>query len=226
MSERFLSLEDVVRDGNFPEVDLALRKGRHIDREDVDHYAFLDDAQRHLEELYRRYGCELVRADGYFYLLPAGDRLGRRTMSAGEMLVGQSLALLYLDPSTLKDRGIVARTLVISRLVGLVGETRLIQALNFRYRKSAERVAQEALRREIEKALLSLARMGFVEVLDEESIRIRCAVVRFAEPVRGLDEPGRGLERLIATGRAVESVRDEPVDPVDPVDADDDAEEG
>ena len=83
-----------------------MRRGRHVGRDDGTAYDFLVDAADHLEPFYRRFGCELVqRSDGYFYLLPSGDRLGRRQLSAGEMLVGQTLALLYLDPATLQHGG-------------------------------------------------------------------------------------------------------------------------
>ncbi|MEO5729056.1 MAG: chromosome partition protein MukE, partial [Byssovorax sp.] len=79
----FQSLEDVIRDEHFPETDLALRRGRHVGRDDGTAYDFLVDAADHLEPFYGRFGCELVqRSDGYFYLLPSGDRLGRRQLSA------------------------------------------------------------------------------------------------------------------------------------------------
>ena len=89
---RYLALGDVVADELFPDLDLALRRGRHIDREDTLWYTFLVDAQALLEAFYRRFGCELIHpADGYFYLLPTGDKLGRRHLSVPEMLVGQAL---------------------------------------------------------------------------------------------------------------------------------------
>lgn len=203
----------MVLDELFPEVDLALRRGRHLDRDDLDAYGFLVDAQPFLEDLYRRYGCALVQADGYFFLKPSGERLGRRVLSIGEMLVGQALALLYLDPATLKERGVVPRVQVIARLTGLVGEARLIHALNFRRRKSVERVAEETLRAEIDKALRSLSAMGFLDLLDEERLRIRCPVIRFTDPVRGLDDASRSLERLLADGSAVELPQTEEPDP-------------
>jgi chromosome partition protein MukE len=108
---RFPSLGDAVQDEHFPDVDMALRRGRHVDREDVGWYSLLIDAQEHLEPFYRRFGCELVHAsEGYFYLLPTAERLGRRHLSVPEMLVGQTLALLYLDPATLQQGGAVTRS--------------------------------------------------------------------------------------------------------------------
>jgi len=124
IEQPYTSLEDVIQDPVFPDVDLALRRGRHIDLDESEWFAFLAEAQSHLELFYRRFGCELIRvADGYFYLLPSGDRLGRRQLSRGEMLVGQGLALLYLDPATVKAAGVVPLALALletlSDLAGL-----------------------------------------------------------------------------------------------------------
>lgn len=105
----FDALEEVIVDERFPEVDLMLRRGRHIGRDDGSLYDYLVEAQALLEPFYRRFGGELIQqSDGYFYLLPSGERLGRRQLSVGEMLVGQVLALLYLDPATLQHGGMAA----------------------------------------------------------------------------------------------------------------------
>jgi len=138
------SLEDMILDALFPEVDVSLRQGRHIDRDDGASYTFLIEAQVQLEGLYHRYGCELVHSsDGYFYLVPTSDLLGRRHLTVGEMLVGQTLALAYLDPATVSAGGIVRREDILSRLAGLLGERELIQALNPRRRKYDERSDEE-----------------------------------------------------------------------------------
>ncbi len=123
---RFLTLGDAVEDENFPEADLVLRRGRHIDRDETALYGFLSDAADHLEPFYRRFGCELVHAsEGYFCLLPTNDKLGRRHLGVPEMLVGQALALLYLDPSTLQNGGVVTKQDALSRLAGVTGSDAL-----------------------------------------------------------------------------------------------------
>jgi chromosome partition protein MukE len=59
-------------------MDMGLRQGRHIDRDDGDLYGLMLDSQEYLEPFYRRYGCPLTHAaDGYFYLHPVGEQLGR-----------------------------------------------------------------------------------------------------------------------------------------------------
>jgi len=205
MSElSFQTLEAAIADENFPDVDLLLRRGRHVGRDDGSSYDYLVEAQALLEPFYRRYGCELVqRSDGYFYLLPSGDRLGRRHLSAGEMLVGQTLALLYLDPATLQHRGVVTRELLLQRLSGLLGTDVLVRTLNPRKRKFDERVAGETVRSQVSEALRRLQDLGFVDLPDEVHLRLRPALMRFAEPVRALQNQQEAMQRLIASGEVL-----------------------
>jgi chromosome partition protein MukE len=201
---RFLALGDVVADELFPDVDLALRRGRHIDREDQLWYSLLVDGQALLEAFYRRYGCELIHpADGYFYLLPSGDRLGRRHLSVPEMLVGQALTLLYLDPATLQHGGVIKRTDALSHLAAVMGGDALTRAFNPKRKRVDERVAQETVRNKFSGALGRLAALGFVELLEADSLRLRAGLLRFAEPVRGRGSPAEALERLVARGELV-----------------------
>lgn len=199
----FASLEAAILDPLFPEVDLALRRGRHLGRDDGPLYDFLLDGQAHLEAFYQRFGCELVhRTDGYFFLLPTNDRLGRRQLSVGEMLVGQTLALLYLDPATLQRAGVVPRELVLERLAGLLGAEALVRAFHPRRRRLDERVAAESVRAQVGEALRRLAELGFLDLLDGTDLRLRPALMRFADPVRGLEEPQAVLAAMITRGEA------------------------
>lgn len=206
MSSRFASLEEVIQDPAFPAVDLALRRGRHIDREDGEWYAFISDAQNHLEPFYRRFGCDLVtQSDGYFYLLPSGEHLSRRQLSAGEMLVGQTLALQYLDPATIQSSGVVAREQVLGRLAGLVGERELAKALEPRRKRfDDERIVHEIIRKRVTEAVRRLSTLGFIELLDQDYLRLRSPLLRFADPVRGLQDMSAALARLVAQGEVVE----------------------
>jgi chromosome partition protein MukE len=216
VSSRFNNLEEVIQDSTFPPVDLAMRRGRHIDRDDGDWYAFVSDAQNHLEHLYRRFGCELVmQSDGYFYLLPSGDQLSRRHLSPGEMLVGQTLALQYLDPTTVRTSGIVTRDQLLDRLGGLVGERDLARALDPRRRRfDDERIVHEIIRKRVAQALRRLDELGFIETLDTEHLRLRAPLLRFADPVRGLQDLGLALERLIAAGQIVDANAEQSADGV------------
>jgi chromosome partition protein MukE len=222
VTSRFGSLEEVIQDPAFPNVDIALRRGRHIDRDDGDWYLFIHDAQDHLEKLYRRYGCELVtQSDGYFYLLPTGEQLSRRQLGAGEMLVGQTLALQYLDPATIQSAGVMAGEHLLTRLVGLVGDRELAQACEPRRRRfDDERVVHDIIRKRVAEAVRRLAALGFVELIDDERIRLRSPLLRFADPVRGLQDVNAAMERLIARGEVIDHERAESAD------ADSDATDG
>lgn len=206
----FQSLEEAITDEHFPEVDLALRRGWHVGRDDGTAYDYLVDALDHLEPFYSRFGCELVqRADGYFYLLPSGDRLGRRQLTAGEMLVGQTLALMYLDPATLQHGGMVQRETLLQRLSGLLGTETLVRTLNPWRRKFDERIAAETVRTKVAEALRRLTDLGFIDSVDEAMLRLRPALMRFAEPVRDLSDQKAALERLVKCGEIALGEADE-----------------
>jgi chromosome partition protein MukE len=200
----YARLEDAVLDESFPDVDLALRRGRHIDRDDGAWYVFLVEAEGHLAPFYQRFGCELVhRADGYYFLLPTGDRLGRRHLSFAEMLVGQALTLLYLDPSTVQQGGRTTREQLFAQLASTMGSEALVRSLNPPRKRYDERVAEETARGKLNEALRRLSTLGFVELVDGDALRLRPALMRFAEPVRGTASPDEALERLVQAGEAV-----------------------
>jgi chromosome partition protein MukE len=227
-SSKFLTLGDAVLDEHFPEVDLALRRGRHVDRDDAAWFGFLADAADLLEPFYRRFGAELVyRADGYYYLLPTGDRLAKRQLGVAEMLVGQALTLLYLEPATVEQGGRVTREQVLGHLAAVMGTDALVRALNPKRRRYDERVAQETVRARVTDAVRRLAALGFVEALGAEELKLRPALMRFAEPVRASADTGEALSRLVASGElalspldsVTEGEPDEDADAADPPDS-------
>lgn len=198
------TLEDmaaVVEHELFPDVDLALRRGRHIDRDDGAWYGFLTDAQALLERFYRRFGAELVqRTDGFFFLLPSGDKLGRRHLSPSEMLVGQGLTLLYLEPATVEQGGVTSRDQLLSQLSASMGTEQLMLSFNAKKKRMDERVAQELVRTKVSEAVRRLSSLGFVDLLSDDRIRLRSSLMRFAEPVRGSGADLEALTRLVASG--------------------------
>jgi chromosome partition protein MukE len=198
---RFLTLGDAVLDEHFPEVDLALRRGRHVDRDDVEWFGFLSDAADVLEPFYKRFGADLVyRSDGFYYLLPTGEKLAKRQLGIAEMLVGQALTLLYLDPATVEQGGRVTREQVLGHLATVMGTDALVRALNPKRRRYDERVAQETVRSRVADALRRLSALGFVDAIGAEELKLRPALLRFAEPVRSSADSTEALERLVASG--------------------------
>lgn len=221
LAPTYQSLASALEDPLFPEVDVLLRQGRHIHRGETERYAFLCEANDHLERWYRRYGCDLVRtSDGYFYLLPQQDRIRRRQLSVAEMLLGKVLALLYLEPETLQKGGVVGRTQALQSLTTLVGQENLLVRLNPRKKRRDERTEQENVRRELDAALRLLCELGFAERVDEEHVRLHPPILRFAESVRSAADPQATLSEMIRAGKAA------PSQPAAEQDADETEEEG
>jgi len=197
----FSDLGQVVEDENFPMLDLALRRGRHVHKDDERWYTFLTEAHALLDGFYRRYGCELVqRSDGYFFLLPLGDELGKRHLSVAEMIVGQGLALAYLDPHSVEKGGVIGRDDLLGQLAAVMGTDALMRALNPKRKRVDERVMQRTVRQKINEALRRLEQLGFVEQLEGEKLRLPASLMRFAEPVRGLEAPSEALAKLLERG--------------------------
>ena len=124
------SLEEVILDPLFPGIDHRLRTGGHIDMDDIRAYEFLLHAEPFLHAFYEGYSCRLMNGqEGFYYLLSEGDLLGRRHLSGAEMLVGQVLALLRMDPSYLKRSGQIPVDHILSHLEMLLGRQRLVEVL-------------------------------------------------------------------------------------------------
>jgi chromosome partition protein MukE len=200
----FDRLEDVIRDDRFPTVDLMLRRGRHIGQEDGPLYEYILASQSFLEEFYERFKCGLVhRADGYFFLLPVGSEFGNRHLSEGAMLVGQMLALMYFDPMMAKQGGRVTSTIVLQSLSQFRKVQDLAAIFSPKVRKMDERRAGELVRDGFKTSVRELAMLGFIEELDDDSLRLRKALLRFAEQARGTEDPATRLEELVARGEVV-----------------------
>lgn len=189
---------DVVRDERFPEIDVALRKGRHVGLEDVEPYAFLEEARPLLDAFYGAYGWDLEADDaGFFFLLPRGD-LGGAELSRGAMLVGQACLLLKLDPQTVRRNGRATRTQLLELLGAVVGEEELARRLTgAQDRRETRRI--ELVHSKLGGALNELHRLGFVEVRQDDVV-LRSALVRFAEPVRGDGDWRSRLPDLVRRG--------------------------
>jgi len=81
-----------------------------------------------------------------------------------------------------------------------MGSDALIRAFNPKRRRYDERVAQKTVRSRVGEAVRRLAGLGFVELVEGDQLRLRPALLRFAEPVRGLSEPTEALAQLVARG--------------------------
>ncbi len=208
MTDRSPTLAEVVADELFPAVDVRLREGGHIDDRDLDHFSFLEEARPQLDALYDRYGCDLRRSvDGYYFLEPRGAQFGQRTLTAAEMLVGQVLCLLRLDPATLRTSGRVERQRVLEVLDQFVGAERIGRALNPRRRKRTMSVEAEEIRRDVDGAIRTLARLGFVDA-EGDLLLLRSPLLRFAEHVVPGKDQAAELVQLVSGAPAADAGED------------------
>ena len=128
--------------------------------------------------------------------------MGRRSLDAAEMLVGQTLCLLRLDPGMLRTSWRVARVRVLELLEQLVGAERLGQVLNPRRKRRSQAVEEDEIRKDVAGAIRTLARLGFVDVEADDQLRLRVPLLRFAESVATQPRPEEALANLIAVGTA------------------------
>lgn len=189
----------------FPALDSQLRAGRHIALEALDEHAFLMDYQAELEQFYRRYHVELIRApEGFFYLRPKATTLiARSAMSEMEMLVGKVLCYLYLSPERLAQQGIFSYDEVYDELLNLADETKLLKAIN--PRSTGSDLDKAKLQEKVGGALRRLARVGMITRIGEQNSKkfvISEAVFRFGADVRTGDDPREAQLRLIRDGEA------------------------
>jgi chromosome partition protein MukE len=216
----YQSLEQVIADPLFARADLDLRRGRHIGADyDAFLFDFLTTAKPFLDEFYGRYEAALLtREEGYIYLLP--DRLavppplGQRKLTAMDMLVGQALALMRIDPKWLEENLRIPDMSVLALLEQILGEERLLRFIPRRRGKDVDQDARK-LRETFAASLRSLERQCFIKREgrgDTAVVRPLNAIMRFADPVRTSADLDAALERLIADGQISDGADDTDAD--------------
>ncbi|AUI65542.1 MULTISPECIES: chromosome partition protein MukE [Glaesserella] len=202
-------LAEAIANPIFPQLDSQLRSGRHISLESLDEHAFLMDYQGELEQFYRRYHVELIRApEGFFYLRPkASTLIARSAMSEMEMLVGKVLCYLYLSPERLAQQGIFHYDEVYDELLNLADESKLLKAIN--PRSTGSDLDKAKLAEKVGGALRRLGRLGMITRVGDQNSKkfvISESVFRFGADVRAGDDPREAQLRLIRDGEATSSV--------------------
>ena len=198
-------LAEAIANPIFPQLDSQLRAGRHISLEALDEHAFLMDYQSELEQFYRRYHVDLIRApEGFFYLRPkASTLIARSAMSEMEMLVGKVLCYLYLSPERLAQQGIFHYDEVYDELLNLADETKLLKAIN--PRSTGSDLDKAKLAEKVGGALRRLGRLGMITRVGDQNSKkfvISESVFRFGADVRAGDDPREAQLRLIRDGEA------------------------
>ncbi|MGL6177223.1 MAG: chromosome partition protein MukE [Vibrionaceae bacterium] len=197
-------LAQAIADRCFPEVDNLLRSGRHIGNDDLDHYAFLSEFERPLQQFYSRYQAELVRApENFFYLRPRSTSiLHRSVLSELDMLVGKVLCFLYLSPERLAQEGLFTAQELFDELVTLADKSKLLRLVNLR--ASGSDLDHEKLFDKVKTSLRRLRKLGMLTPIgDSGKFCINQTCFRFGADVRTNDDPRQAQLRLIRDGEIV-----------------------
>ena len=205
-------LMDAYLDPLFPEVDAALRQGKHLgtDGEPLV-YAYLNAHHDALTSIFARYRVAFLRGpEGYFYIRPqsGSDRqpLGHRHLTKMDMLVGLALSGMYLDPEWLQTGRRIPEERVLTYLEQVLGTKQLLQYARRRRGQDDERDAQK-LKEACASSLRVLEKLGFVrrEGRRESAVVIPLSpIMRFADPVRSTGLATEAIERLIREGEIEE----------------------
>jgi chromosome partition protein MukE len=192
---------DMTRHALFPRVDQLFRRGGNVGGDDLDAHEFVREAEAPLREFYQAYGCELVKTpeDVYYLSVQEETLFSTRRLSRLEMIVGKTLALMYLDPQTHSNLGRVALETVLGTLDLNPGRDAVL--MHAQIRSPDEEVANKKLRDEVRKALSRLGRLNFIQwdAYGDEIIPHK-ALLRFAEDVRTAAPAEQNLEALIRMG--------------------------
>ena len=203
MNKPYNDLQSVITDSLFPEVDTRLRAGCHIDISDTQQYEFIEEAEELLQQFYKGYGAGLVHGqEGFYYLLPEGSHLlGNRRLSVPEMLVGQTLALIKMDPAYLKTSGRLRVEQILNMMEMTLGQETLASLLTQRKRGKDRETDNRKIRESVEKALRGLDSLGFITIFrDSGEILPRKAIYRFVDPVRKAGDLKSTLIELMKSG--------------------------
>lgn len=202
------TLSDVITDELFVRADLDLRRGRHISASnDIFLYSFLVESQHLLEPFYAAYRVRLmVGSEGYFYLLPdlnvTPAPLGSHKLSIMEMLTGQTIALMRLDPKWLATGGRVPEMSILELMEHILGQEGLLGLTGRKRGRDRENEAKN-LREQFASALRTLKVLGFIQREGrgvDAAVLPQTSIMRFADPVRGSEPLSDALERLIREG--------------------------
>ena len=208
MSESELSRDEQETLGHklFPAVDLLLRAGGHISPNGTeDEYYFLAGHRSGLSNWYRRYGYSLIfNENAYAYLAPQGGLSTGSPLSISDMVAGQSLLVMMLDPKCLQIDGTYLLSDFYLKVEQILGEDGMYRLVDKRRSAVKEKLLRQVKER-MDQSLRRLARLHFIS-LDRkgERIIIYRSIQRFGEQVSAMTyDPEEAIKQMIEFGKLV-----------------------
>lgn len=190
----------------FPKVDVMLKCGTHLSQDGTrDEFNFVATHCNGLQTWYRRYGYTLIfNANRYAYLDPQGGDARFKPLRVYDMIAGQALFILLLDPASLQSDGSFKIADLHNTIQRVLGDDGLEKLLQGKRKLPKERVIAKA-RKEFGKAMWKLKELGFISSAgSSEYIYIHKSIGRFGEVVSILEkDPQTAIEELVKIGRAM-----------------------
>ena len=180
---------------NFAEIDVALRRGKHISRSDITSYEFVTQNFDAFEEFYAAYGVRLIQhPDGFFFLLARGSMMPTRVLRQSAMHLGMFIALKKQDPELTRTDGQMSISGLIQDLETSVPAETLAKIYAPKQKASLE---GERIHSEVIRTLKVLQELDFIE-MQGDTLTPLDAVNRFMELARHSNAPNEigkaGLE--------------------------------
>lgn len=170
----------------FAEIDTALRRGRHISRNDIGTYEFITQNFDDFESFYSAYGVRLIQhPDGFFFLLAKGSLMPTRILPRSAMHLGMFIAFKRRDPDLTRSDGRMSIAGLIQDLETSVPADTLAQVYAPKQKASLE---GERIHTEVMRALKVLAELDFIETNGDQLIAHE-AINRFAELAKHSNAP-------------------------------------
>lgn len=184
----------------FAEVDTALRRGKHISRNDIGTYEFVTQNFDDFESFYAAYGARLIQhPDGFFFLLARGALIPTRLLPQSAMHLGMFIAFKRRDPDLTRSDGRMSIAGLLQDLETSVPADTLTQVYAPKQKASLE---GERIHAEVMKALKLLAELDFVEI-DGDQLIAHESINRFAELAKHSNAPGETAKLALEVQRGV-----------------------
>jgi chromosome partition protein MukE len=162
----------------FAEIDIDLRRGRHISRNEISRFEFITQNFEAYESFYAAYGARLIQhPDGFFFLVAKGSLMPTRVLPRSVMHLGIFIAFKRRDPDLTRTNGTMSIAGLIQDLETSVPPETLVKVFAPKQKASLE---GERVHTEIMRALKMLADLDFIEISGDRVVANE-AINRFAE---------------------------------------------
>lgn len=207
--KQYLTLDDVIDDPLFADIDYRLRGGVNITSEDDRLHTFLGDTESVLRKFYGKLHLVLeVTPEQVYYLRPQRrSNVPTTRLNQLEMVMGLTIVAMQWEKNA-TDFEWIPVDFLIERLKSQLSDERFAELYRLKPGIQTDhdigRVKEETLKR-----LSRLSRLSFIKLnRDEKTFWATNAIYRFVEPLKGLsseDElPGR-ISSLIQEGFLTDS---------------------